>query len=65
MVEVNKGKCQGTISERDKGLNSQIERGRGGNSGLHFLVAAGPKMADSNKNPFYHLVQFVRLEKWD
>lgn len=31
----------------------------------YLVIAAGMKMAESNKNPFYHLVQFVRLEKWD
>lgn len=32
---------------------------------IHLLIATKVKMAESNKNPFCYLVQFVRLEKWD
>ena len=32
---------------------------------IHLLIATQVKMAESNKNPFCYLAQFVRLEKWD
>lgn len=47
-------------SEIEKKYNSLIRK-----LSTYLVIAAGMKMAESNKNPFYHLVQFVRLEKWD